>query len=115
MTARDLFGEDRPVEPAEVRPDVRDLPTLADELKAELRVTARIQRDPFAGHFPFVLTTTHNHGVIRHHGLSRDLRKAPARETLAGACRRLASSAAATLEWVRERRAALGLSNLEIA
>ena len=34
--------------------DLRNIPTLAQELERELRLTARIQADPLgAGHFPF--------------------------------------------------------------
>lgn len=104
-----LWGELQPVEPADVVPDPREARTFADELAAELRITARIQRDPLSGHFPFTLETVTPHGRIRHHGLSRDYRVAPKLETLTGASRRLARNAAAVLTWLDERRRIRGL------
>ena len=105
MTAPDLFGTDRYLEPANRRPDLRDMATLADELERELRETAAIQRNPF-------------------HRFPAPWLAKPKRLTLSEAAKRLTWTTRPVwdirqdnawfpdaTEWLKARRTALGLSN----
>jgi len=46
-SATTLFGDVRSMEPPNVRPDLRHMDTLADELERERRIVEAIQADPW--------------------------------------------------------------------